>query len=62
MAIIDWHADSPARNAVPKEIVVEEIRSEGFELVRSIDDWGPSVYCLVFAKPSGVPSATADAR
>ena len=62
LAVIDWHAGSPARNAVPKETAIEEITGEGFELVRSIDDWAPSVYCLVFRKPEGSSSSTADAR
>lgn len=62
VAIIDWQAGSPARNAVPKETVIEEVTSQGFELELAIDDWEKDVYCLVFRKPDGSDNATADAR
>jgi len=62
LAIIDWQAGSPARNAIPKEDVIEEVTAEGFELTRAIDDWAPDVYCLIFRKPEGSANATADAH
>ena len=62
LAIIDWQAGSPARNAIPKEHVIEEVTAEGFELTRAIDDWAPDVYCLIFRKPEGSANATADAH
>jgi predicted methyltransferase len=61
LAIIDWQAGSPARNAVPKEVVIQEVTTQGFELERAIDDWEKDVYCLVFRKPEGSVSFTADA-
>lgn len=62
LAIIDWQAGSPSRNAIPKEDVIEEVTAEGFELTRAIDDWAPDVYCLIFRRPEGSFNATADAR
>ena len=62
LAIIDWQAGSPARNFVPKETVIQEITTHGFELELAIDDWAPDVYCLVFRKPEGSANSTADAR
>lgn len=61
LAIIDWQAGAPARNAVPKETVIHELGMQGFELERAIDDWAPDVYCLIFKKPEGSENATADA-
>ena len=61
LAIIDWQAGSPARNFVPKETVIHEITTQGFELELAIDDWAPDVYCLVFRKPEGSANSTADA-
>lgn len=62
LAIIDWQAGSPSRNAIPKEDVIAEVTAEGFELTRAIDDWAPDVYCLIFRRPEGSFNATADAR
>ena len=61
IAIIDWQAGSPARNAVPKEVVIREVTSQGFELELAIDDWAKDVYCLVFRKPSGSEADASDA-
>ena len=61
LAIIDWQGGSPARNFVPKETVIREVTAQGFELERAID-WAPDVYCLVFRKPEGSASSTADVR
>jgi SAM-dependent methyltransferase len=61
LAIIDWQAGSPARNAIPKETVIKEVTAQGFELERAIDDWAADVYCLVFRKPESSPSSIADA-
>jgi hypothetical protein len=40
---------------VPAKIVISEVMSSGFELLRLIDDWpglGPlASYCAVFRKP-----------
>ena len=57
LAVIDWQAGAPAGTAVPKETAIEEITGQGFELVQTIDDWAPNVYCLVFRKP--LPAETA---
>lgn len=62
LAIIDWQAGAPARNAVPKEVVIQEVTAQGFEFERVIDDWAPDVYCLIFRKPEGSANATADAH
>lgn len=62
VAIIDLQAGSPARNALPKETVTQELTAQGFELEQTIDDWAPDVYCLVFRKPEGSPSSTAGVR
>ena len=62
LAIIDWQAGSPSRNAIPKETVIEELTAQGFELERTIDDWERDVYCLIFRKPGGSANATADAH
>lgn len=62
LAIIDWQAGAPARNAVPKEVVIQEVTAQGFEFERVIDDWAPDVYCLIFRKPVGSANATADAH
>lgn len=62
LAIIDWQAGAPARNAVPKEVVIAEVTAQGFEFERAIDDWAPDVYCLIFRKPEGSANATADAH
>lgn len=62
LAIIDWQAGAPARNAIPKEIVIQEVTAQGFEFERAIDDWAPDVYCLIFRKPEGSANATADAH
>jgi len=57
LAVIDWQAGAPAGTAVPKQTAIAEITSQGFELVRTIDDWAPHVYCLVFKKPERSPGA-----
>ena len=64
LAIIDWQAGAPARNAIPKEVVIQEVTAQGFEFERVIDDWmgAPDVYCLLFRKPGGSANATADAH
>ena len=60
VAIIDLQAGSPARNALPKEVVIQELTIQGFELELAIDDWSTDAYCLVFRKPVDTPSSTAD--
>ena len=52
IAVIDWHAGAPARNAVPKEVALAELREAGFELERIYDDWARNVYCLLLRKPA----------
>lgn len=61
LAIIDWQAGSPARNAIPKERVIREVTAQGYELEKVIDNWAPDVYCLVFRKPEDSADVTADA-
>jgi ubiE/COQ5 methyltransferase family len=56
LAVIDWHAGTPGRNAVAKEVAIEEITAAGFELQETIDEWAPHVYCLVFRR-TGEPAA-----
>jgi ubiquinone/menaquinone biosynthesis C-methylase UbiE len=50
LAVIDWHAGTPGRNAVSKETALEELSEAGLELVRVIEEWAPHVYCLVFRR------------
>jgi ubiquinone/menaquinone biosynthesis C-methylase UbiE len=38
-------------HGVPKDIVIQELTSAGFEFVREVADWPSRRYCLVFRKP-----------
>jgi ubiquinone/menaquinone biosynthesis C-methylase UbiE len=58
LAVIDFPPPfflSRGRFGVPAQIVISEVTSSGFELVRLIDDWpgrGPlGSFCVVFRKP-----------
>jgi ubiquinone/menaquinone biosynthesis C-methylase UbiE len=58
LAIIDFPPplfSSRGQFGVPAKIVISEVMSSGFELLRLIDDWpgrGPlESYCVVFRKP-----------
>jgi hypothetical protein len=57
LAVIDFPPPFFFRRwfGVPANIVIGEVRSSGFELLRRIDDWpgrGPlESYCVLFRKP-----------
>ena len=38
-------------HGTPKDQLVEEMRANGFELVRRIDDWYRSDYAILFRRP-----------
>jgi ubiquinone/menaquinone biosynthesis C-methylase UbiE len=50
LAVIDWHAGTPGRDAVAKETALAELTGAGIELVEIIEEWAPHVYCLVFRR------------
>ncbi|HSA66690.1 MAG TPA: methyltransferase domain-containing protein [Methyloceanibacter sp.] len=67
LAVIDFPPPfflSRGQLGVPAKIVVSELRSSGFELLRQIDDWpgrGPlESYCVVFRKPPSPDSLVRD--
>jgi predicted methyltransferase len=39
-------------HGVPQKIVIEELTSAGFKVVKSFDDWPDKHYCVIFRKPS----------
>jgi len=39
-------------HGMPLNILIEELTSAGFQVVKSIDDWPSKLYCVVFRKPS----------
>ena len=39
-------------HGVPEKILIEELTSAGFKMVKSIDDWPDKHYCVVFRKPA----------
>jgi len=39
-------------HGVPKKVLIEELTSAGFLVVKSLDDWPSALYCVVFRKPS----------
>jgi len=58
LAVIDFPPPfflSRGQSGVPANVVISEVTSSGFELLRLIDDWpgrGPlASYCVVFRKP-----------
>ena len=44
--------DNRGGHGVPEKILIQEITSAGFEVVKSFDDWPETHYCVVFRKPS----------
>ena len=43
-------------HGIPPDVVVRELTRAGFVLSRQIEDWAGGQYCLVFLKPSTLPS------
>jgi ubiquinone/menaquinone biosynthesis C-methylase UbiE len=39
-------------HGVPQKILIEEVTSAGFQVVKAQDDWPDKDYCIVFRKPS----------
>jgi predicted methyltransferase len=39
-------------HGMPEKILIEELTAVGFQVVKSINDWPDSHYCVVFRKPS----------
>ena len=39
-------------HGVPQKILIEEVTSAGFQLVKAQNDWPDKDYCVVFRKPS----------
>jgi len=39
-------------HGIPQKILIEELTSAGFQVVKSLDDWPSNLYCVVFRKPS----------
>jgi ubiquinone/menaquinone biosynthesis C-methylase UbiE len=39
-------------HGMPQKLLVEELSSAGFQLVKTLDDWPSHSYCTVFRKPS----------
>ena len=38
-------------HGMPQKILIEELTSAGFQVVKSFDDWPSNLYCVVFRKP-----------
>jgi ubiquinone/menaquinone biosynthesis C-methylase UbiE len=38
-------------HGVPQKILIEELTSAGFQVVKSFDDWPDNHYCVIFRKP-----------
>jgi hypothetical protein len=36
---------------MPQKILIEELTSAGFEVVKALDDWPNKSYCVVFRRP-----------
>jgi len=39
-------------HGMPQKLLVEELTSAGFQVVKTVDDWPNHSYCTVFRKPS----------
>ena len=39
-------------HGMPKKILIEELSSAGFQVVKSLNDWPNHNYCVVFRKPN----------
>jgi predicted methyltransferase len=39
-------------HGMPQKILIEELTGAGFQVVKSVDAWTSSLYCVVFRKPS----------
>jgi predicted methyltransferase len=39
-------------HGMPEKILIEELTSAGFQVVKRIDDWPDNHYCVIFRKPS----------
>ena len=39
-------------HGMPQKLLVKELTSAGFQLVKTVDDWPNHDYCAVFRKPS----------
>jgi predicted methyltransferase len=39
-------------HGMPRKILIEELTSAGFQVVKSLNDWPNNNYCVVFRKPS----------
>ena len=39
-------------HGVPRAVVVQELRSAGFQIERELSDWPGSQYCVVARKPA----------
>jgi hypothetical protein len=37
---------------MPQEILIEELTSAGFQVVKVLDDWPNHSYCVVFRRPA----------
>jgi predicted methyltransferase len=44
--------DNRGGHGMPEKILIDELTSAGFQVVKSIDDWPSKLYCVVFRKPS----------
>ena len=49
---VDGVPENRGGHGVPQKILIEELTSAGFKVVRSFDNWPDSHYCVVFRKPS----------
>lgn len=38
-------------HGIPEKVLIEEVNSAGFQLVKSYEDWPSNLYCVVFRKP-----------
>jgi ubiquinone/menaquinone biosynthesis C-methylase UbiE len=39
-------------HGMPQKILIEELTSAGFQVVKSFNDWPSNLYCVVFRKPN----------
>ena len=39
-------------HGIPQKILIKELTAAGFQVVRRLDDWSKSTYCIVFRKPN----------
>ena len=44
--------DNRGGHGMPRKVLIEELISTGFQVVKSPGDWPSNLYCVVFRKPS----------